>query len=122
MNRPDIEIGTILEYSIGCGCDEFWQVISRTAKTVTVRKIKEKIVNRKVQYQTCDYLPLKDEFYPPDMQPTYIGGYKDGESKFKDKDVNTIKLKLSDDGRIGPQVRMMWWKVWNGKPQNQWSS
>ena len=96
-----IENGTIINHSIGCGCNEFFQVVKKTDKTITVKKIRTKIVNRNIKMQTFDYLPHKDNFVP-DEKPKV--------------------LRIHDDGSIGPTKRMMWWGVWDGTPKKQWSN
>jgi len=101
--RADVNVGDILVHSIGFGCDSFFQVVKKTEKTVTVCGIETKSINHKVKHQTFDYVPVKDKF---------------------DKSCNaeTFTLKLKDNGDIGPCKRLMWWRVWDGKPKNQWSS
>ena len=112
--------GEILVHSIGCGCDSFWQVVEATGKFVVVKRLEEKIINRNVRCQTYDIVPIKNKFCPPKMDSKYLGGYKAGNPKFKEVDKNTLKLKIADDGHIGPIKRMIWWKKWSGKKQNQY--
>lgn len=111
----------ILVHSIGCGCDEFWQVVKTTPKTVTARRIEYGIVKQSVKHQSMEIAPVKDKFVPPSIEHKYIGGYRDGKSKFKKADGNTIKLRIAEDGHIGPIVRMEWWRKWDGKSLNQYS-
>lgn len=127
QNAP-IPIGTIIVHSIGCGCDEFWQVTQSSNKFIIARKIEDKIINRNIKRQTCDYIPVKNKFMPPKIGHKYLGGYKEGKSRFKEIDENIVKLKVVPDPsriskfRIGPTQRMIWWYIWQGKPLNQWSS
>lgn len=116
-----IEVGSILVHSIGCGCDEFYQVVKATEKTVTARRLEYRIVRGSVKNQCMDILPIKDKFLPPSMSHKYIGGYKAGKSVFKEYDENIVKLRISDDGRIGPVKRMIWWHVFDGKKKEQYS-
>lgn len=99
--KPSIpKPGTILYYAIGCGCTQFWQVKKSTAKSVVVGMLNNKVVNRNLKYQTCDYLPVKDSF---------------------EQDVPDKVLRVAPDGRIGPLKRLLWWGIWDGKPSPQWS-
>ena len=104
MDKAEITVGTILTYSIGCGHDSFYQVVSRTAKTVKVRKLSVSVINQNTDFQTCDYFPIKDEF----------------SDNINDQKVITLKIAI--DGHIGPIKRMMGWHVWDGKEKKQWSS
>jgi hypothetical protein len=99
--RANVKVGDILVHSIGFGHDTFYQIIKRTDKTVRVVKLKEKIVNRSIKFQTCDYLPIKDKFVEGD-------------------DNSFFTLKLQDNGKIGPYKRLDGWWVWDGKKQNQY--
>lgn len=124
-----ISIGTILVHSLGCGYDDFWQAVSITPKSVTVRRIESKHINRSVKYQTCDVVPIKDRFFPPEqvLKLKVIGRAKDGDFIYKEVDGNTITLKVVEDVngtdgiRIGPSKRLNWWHVWGGMPRNQYS-
>lgn len=113
-----VKIGTILVHSIGFGCDEFWQVVKATEKTITARKLNYKVVNRNIKCQSCDIVPVKNSFAPPNMR------FRNSKTKagFVKYDENIITLRVSQDGKIGPSERLMWWNVWKGKKQNQYSS
>lgn len=128
QNAP-IPIGTIIVHSIGCGCDEFWQVTQSSNKFIIARKIEDKIINRNIKRQTCDYIPVKNKFMP--YTPTHkFTGKRDakGNGIYKIVDKNLIKLKLTPNAkekcslRIGPLKRLIGWNIWQGKPLNQWSS
>jgi len=127
-NKQIIPISTIIVHSIGCGCDDFWQVIESSNKYVIARKIEDKAINVNVKRQTCDYVPVKDKFLPPKIDSKYVGGYKEGKSRFKKIDIYLIKLKVVPDSskksgfRVGTTKRMIWWSIWQGKPLNQWCS
>jgi len=110
MTEHNIKVGDILNNSIGCGCNVFWQVTHVTEKSVVVRRIKSKAVNVQPKHQTCDYVPCKNKWEEPN-NPC-------------DKVVKRLGVKWTDWGelRIGPAKRMIWWSVWDGKPKNQWSS
>ena len=95
----ELGIGTILRHSIGFGCDSFYQVIYRTAKTVTVRSIESKYVKYSVKHQSGDAVPIPNKF---DSEETKV-------------------LRIAEDGQIGPTKRLIWWAIWEGKPLNQYS-
>lgn len=86
----------------------------RTPKTVTARKIKYEITERNISYQSMKIAPIKDAFEEPRMIKEYVSGYMAGKPKYRDKDEDTVKLKIADDGRIGPIERMVWWRIWEG--------
>lgn len=119
-----VPVGTILMFSIGCGCDDFWQVVEATKSQVKARKLKTKAINVKIKWQTCDYVPQAGKFEPPEWHHKYD---RYGNDLHKDFDINTVVLKITTDTnlregfRIGPLKRMMGWSIWNGKPQEQWS-
>lgn len=96
-----IKVGTILVNSIGCGCDVFYEVVHATPKTVKVREIQYAMTKRNVKNQTCDIKPIP-------------GAFLEGAKPFS--------LRIAADGRIGPQQRMIWWRVYDGKPLDQYSS
>ena len=108
--------------SSGSGHDSFWQVVETTPKTVVARKLEYKVVSRNIKRQSLEIVPVKDKFLPPEMEKKYIGGYMKGESKFRETDVNTVRLRIADDGRIGPIMRLDWWSLWEGNKLNQYSS
>jgi hypothetical protein len=97
------QVGTILNHSIGSGCNQFYQIVRYTAHTITARRIESKAVNVNVKRQTCDYVPVRD--------------------KFEDKKPITLRYKVDAGGQlqIGPIKRMIWWSVWDGKPKQQYS-
>ena len=123
-----VPVGTILCYSIGYGCNRFFQVVEATPKSVKARSLKCRVINHSVKFQTFDYLPIRDDFEPPKMRPKYTGK-KDANGDYicKDTDENTVVLKVKASVhdecgfQIGPIKRMMWWHVWNGKQKEQWS-
>lgn len=121
-----IFVGTILVHSLGCGYNDFWQAVSITPKSVTVRRIESKSINRSVKYQTCDVVPIKDRFFPPEQVLKYLRGYKAGNPKYKYVDGNRVTLKVVEDAkepdgfRIGPSKRLNWWHIWEGDPKNQY--
>ena len=117
-----MKTGEILVHSIGCGCDTFYQVVKATKKFVVAKKLEEKTVRHNVKLQQWDTVPIKDKFSKPNMQHKYLGGYREGKERYKIVDKNTVKLKIADDGHIGPLKRMIWWNVWDGKRLNQYSS
>ena len=106
MIAPDIKEGTILVHSIGSGHDTFYQVVRRTEKTVNARQLCYKLADKvDVKRQTMEVLPIKDDF----------------------ENVASVRLRLTETHRepgyrIGPEVRMQWWSVWDGKALNQFSS
>jgi hypothetical protein len=100
MNAP-IKVGTILVNSIGCGCDVFYEVIRSTPKTVKVREIHYVVVKCSRKNQTHDIKPIP-------------GAFREGGTP--------LSLRIAADGRIGPQKRMIWWRVYDGKPLDQYSS
>ena len=97
-------LGTILVHSIGWGCDIFYQVVAVTPKSVMAKKLDPKVVNRNVQCQTCDYLPVKDRFEKNETSQDHL-----------------VKLMVKEDGQIGPIKRCDGWHIWNGKAQEQYS-
>lgn len=99
-----IPVGTILDHSIGCGCNNFYQVIKSSAKSVTVRKLQEKVLNRDIKRQTFDAAP-KPGCFEPDEKPFRLG----------------VKLDRFGELQIGPIKRMMWWSIYSGKPRAQYS-
>jgi hypothetical protein len=123
-----IPVGTIITFSCGGGHNDFWQVVKSTPKSVTVRKIEEKIVNRSIKHQTCDILPVKNKFLPPEIEDKYVKGFKAGKSIFRKVDGNTKVLKVVEDIhfasgiRIGTLLRAQGWSVWNGKQKEQYCS
>ena len=99
MIQPNLQVGTILRHSIGCGCDSFYQVVSRTYKTCKVRGIDYKITKSYPKYQSCDIKPILNAF--------------------DDKKPITLRLK---ENQIGPTVRMIWWNIYDPKQRhNQYS-
>lgn len=100
MNRPEITVGTILNHSIGCGCNEFYQVVSRSDRTATARELARRATKRNLRLQTCDIQPIPGRFLA------------NGE---------TVRLRLTPE-RIGPRRRFMWWSVWKGERPTQFSS
>jgi hypothetical protein len=103
--QPDIKVGTILIHSIGFGCDSFYQVMKRSQSTVFVKKLDPMVIHRNVKQQTCDYWPIPNQF----MADNGSSGHN-------------YTLRLKNHGDIGPCKRLMWWKVWDGQPKNQWSN
>jgi hypothetical protein len=99
-----VQVGTILNNSIGCGCNTFYQVVASSPKSVTVRRIESKAINVNVKAQTCDLVPVRDKF-SSDHRPMRLG----------------VKLDRHGELQIGPIKRMIWWSRWDGKPCNQWS-
>lgn len=121
-----VPVGTILNYSIGCGCNQFFQVIEATPKSVKARSLNCRVINRSVKFQTCDYLPIRDSFEPPSMGWKYAGKKNaKGEPICKQVDEKTVVLKVKDSAieecgfQIGPVKRMMGWSVWDGKQREQ---
>jgi len=106
----NIQVGTIINHSIGCGCNQFWQVTATSPASIVVRRIKSSAVNVQPRFQTCDYVPCKDQWEEPNNRC--------------DEVVKRLRVKLDKRGelQIGPIKRMIWWSVWNGKPQQQYSS
>lgn len=100
-----IPTGTILVHSIGCGCDQFWQVVKSTPKSVTVRNLESIVAKRNIKAQTCDYTAKKDHFDYPRAEKR-LG----------------VKTDRRGEQQIGPVKRLMWWSVWDGKSRSQWSS
>jgi hypothetical protein len=100
MLLPEIKNGTILVHSIGSGCDSFYQVVSRSDKRLRCREIQYRAINVRPKFQTCDIVPLKDEF----------------------RGDKVTSLAISEQGRIGPIKRLMGWRVWDGKKLNQYSN
>ena len=98
MIRPDIKNGTVIQEDIGGGCTIFHQVIKRADKTILIGELKNKIVERNVKMQTVKIEPMIDAFVNDER----------------------IRLRLGDDGRIGPLARMHWWSVWKGKGVTHW--
>lgn len=97
-------LGTILVHSIGWGHDRFYQVVSVTPKTVVARRLNPQVVNQSTEWQTCDYLPVKNRF-------------DDGEWTME----KIVRLVVKEDGQIGPIKRCDGWHIWNGKAQEQYS-
>lgn len=94
-----IKKDAILVHSIGCGCDTFYRVIRATPKTLWVRELKSHVTWRDVKRQTTKIIP----------------------GTFVVRGSPTIRLRVHPDGRIGPEKRLMWWKVFNGEPEEQFS-
>jgi hypothetical protein len=85
-------------HSIGSGCDTFYAVVKLSPKSVLVRELDYQIVEQDIKNQTHKIKPV---------------------SKYADS--KPIRLRLHD-GQIGPSKRLMWWRVWDGKPRPQWSN
>ena len=98
MIQPQIQTGTVLVNSIGCGCDVFFRVISRTNATLVVQELEDVVQKINVD---------QSSFIVP-------GG------SLKNK--KPIKLRVTTAGKIGPTQSWIWWSVWDGKPRNQFSS
>ena len=101
----EVDVGTILEHSIGCGMDVYYQVVERKGNLVTARPIKSRHFDWDQKSQTDKVEPLKDQF-------------DDGEKPVR------LRLKIGHRGalQIGPIKRMVWWSVWDKKPKDQWSA
>lgn len=110
MSEHKIQVGTILDHSIGCGCNEFWQVTQVAENSVVARRIESKAVNVQPRYQTCDYIPVPDKFVKPAHDQDVV--------------VKRLMVKFNKRGelQVGPIKRWIWWNVWNGKPKQQYSS
>lgn len=121
MSNP-YKIGDIIVYSIGGGCDEFWQIIRTTPKTIRVKKLKYKITKHNPKFQTMDIKPIKDDFEKPEMNEKYLGDDEHGNPIFgKPFDTNEKTLKVKKDGTIGPTIRLCGWWKYKGKALNQYS-
>jgi len=96
--QPNLKVGTILTYSIGCGCDTFYQVVGRSEKSCMVRRISSKVTKRYKKFQSCDIVPVPDSF----EKDTWRGHDK------------PFRLALKDD-QIGPIKRMIWWSIYEPK-------
>lgn len=94
-------IGAILVHSIGSGCDTFYEVTRRSARTVTVRKLLDRSVKTNVRLHQRDITPC-------------FGQFSTGEAP--------LTLRVAPDGRIGPLKRMQGWRVWGGRALNQFST
>jgi ribosome modulation factor len=101
----ELGVGTILDNSIGCGTTLFYQVTCRKGDLITVRRLKSHYLNHNRKSQTCDVLPLRDQFAG-------------------DEEEKKLRLKIGHRGKlqIGPIKRMIWWGIWDGKPSAQWSA
>lgn len=99
-----IPVGTILNHSIGGGCNSFYQVVKSSAKSVTVRQLQYKVLNRRIKWQTFDKAP-KPNCFEPNESPFRLG----------------VKLDQFGELQIGPIKRVMGWSIYDGEPRTQYS-
>ena len=104
MNHK-IQTGTILNHSIGLGCNQFWQVTATSLNSVLARRIKHKTINGNPRLQSYDFVPVKDGWEEHMSVPKRL----------------MVKTDWRGDVQIGPNKRMIWWSVWDGKPHHQYS-
>lgn len=104
MVSTAISVGTILNHSIGSGCNNFYQVVKSSPKSVVVRKLQHKILNHNLKWQTFDKAP-KPNCFEQEEKPIRLG----------------IKLDRFGELQIGPIKRMMGWSVYDNRPRAQYS-
>jgi len=102
------KVGDIFVHSIGCGHDNFWQVIKSTPKTIRVKLLEYKITKRDIKRQSMEVKPIRDKFVAP--------------TKYETNEKTLKVVQEYGKYRVGPIERMVWWSEYKGESLNQYSS